>query len=112
MQQHLFDVLSINEDFALRDVVVARYEIDQCAFSRSRLSHDGDGLAFLDGHVDIMKYFPCTVITERHMLQFDAQVKSVDADGVLHFLDVVLCVENLVDALHGCHALGYVVAGL
>ena len=107
----VFDVYAVDEHLALLHVIIARNEVDECRLAAAALSHQRNGLALWNDEVDVAQH-PLLAVAERHMAKLDLVLERADVLGVGRLLYGVLCLEDLVDALHRCEALGYVVACL
>ena len=107
----ILDVLAVDEHLAARHVVIARNEIDERRFTRARLSHEGDGLALRHREVDVLQHLATLDIVERNILQLHLVLKVLQGLGILQFLDGVLGLQDIVDAVHGTQTDGDVIGG-
>ena len=111
MYGHVLHVDAVDEHLALLHVIVTGYEVDERRLAAAALPNDGYGLAFLYGEVDVAQH-PLFSVAERYVAELYRVVEPAYVDGVWAFLDVVLGLQNLVNALHRGQSLGDVVAGL
>ena len=113
VEAEVLDVDAVDEDLAVGDIMVARHEIDQRALAGARLSDEGDGFAFGYDEVDAVDDLDGAVgIGEMDVAELDGLTDAFDGHGMLGFVDGILGVEDLVDALHGGETFGDLVAGL
>ena len=109
----LADVGAVEEYLSLLHVVVAWQEVNEGGLARARLAYEGNGLSAAEGEIDVVEHvLAVLVVTERDVAQFDALLQGMDGSGGGGFLDGVYSLEDFVYALHGGHALRYVVGRL
>ena len=102
---------AIYQHLTFLHIVIARNQIHQSRFSAAALSHQGDGLTFLNNQIDVAQH-PLVGIFERHVTELYLMFEAIDMLGVLGLLDIVLGQQNLIHTLHRSQSLGDVIAGL
>ena len=107
----VFYVDAIDEHLAFLHIIVAWYEVHERRLARSRLSHDGNGLAFGNGKIDVLQH-PLLAIAERYVAKLYLVLERGYMLGMLLLLDGVLGEQYLVYALHRGQSLGDVIACL
>ena len=102
----LADVGAVDLDCAFGDVPEAGDEVDHGRFTGSGRAHYGYGLTLLNLEVDVAQDLALPVVGEADVLEADGMFETGERLGVSGLLDRALGREDLVDALHGRHALG------
>ena len=95
---------------ALLNIVITGDKIYESRFSASALAYEGYSLSLGDGKVDILQY-PLVCILKAHITELYLMVEVVKTLGDSRILNGILCLKDLVDTLHRCKSLRYVVAG-
>ena len=99
MDAELAHIDAVDEHLTFLNVVVTRYEVDECRLAAAALSYKCYGLALLYHEVDILQY-PLLAILERDVAELNLVLERLYMYGVFGFLDGVFCLEYLVDTLH------------
>ena len=110
MYAQILDIDTVNQYFSFLHIVITRDKIYQGGFSSTALTHQGNGLALFYDKVDVTQH-PFVGIFERHIAELYLMLEVADVNRMFFLTDVALCHENLINTLHGRHALGDVVAG-
>ena len=106
------DILAVDEHLTLVDIMVTGNQGHQCRFTRTRLSHQCDGLPFGHLQIDVLQYLTPLDIAERYVAQLDILLERWHRLGLCRFLDGVVGLEDKVDTVHGCQSDRYLIGGL
>ena len=110
VQGRSFYIYSVNQHFTFLYIVITRNQVHHGRFTRTGLSHQGDGLSLFDGEVDVLQY-PLGIVLEGYVLEFNLFLQWADVYRIGYLRHLVFCHQNLVYTFHAGQAFRDGIAG-
>ena len=107
----------VDENLPETDVVEPRHQIHQRRFPAARGSHNRHGLPLAKGEADVpqdlasLRIRHLRVIGETDILERDTILKIRDMHRILHLLDLLVGIDDLIDPGRRAQPLAYLVVG-